>query len=99
MTTKQKITLDKLVKAAGKHYSDGLVELYHRMPFENHGDSLARFIALELEETFDPEADAQVQVHKAIHVLDVARKELTQAIEALEELATVLRERQPAEGA
>jgi hypothetical protein len=47
------------------------------------GDGLAEFIASELEETFDEEASDDKQLEEAIRVMEIARKDLRNVIEAL----------------
>ncbi len=76
--------LKKLIEAASEGYPDGLVERYFENPDENHGDSLAKFIAIELSETFDEDAlTDEDQVLAAIHQMRRARAELDSVISAL----------------
>jgi hypothetical protein len=51
------MTLLELISIVDKAYGpDGLVLLYHTHPDEPHGDTLAQFLALELEDTYDVDA-------------------------------------------
>jgi len=80
------LKLESLIEAASAGYPDGLVQQYYDEPEENHGDSLAKFIMIELSETFDEEAPDDDQVETAIHQLTRARNELETVIGYLEDL-------------
>ena len=54
----------------------------------NGGDSLARFIAIELNETFDKNATKDVQLNTAIYALCRAREQLQNVIHMLEQEGT-----------
>lgn len=77
------MTLDELIKIASNVYSDNLIEEYHRDPETNHGDLLAKFIAAELTETFDPEASSEEQLAEAHHVLYMAHHQLGIVVNAI----------------
>ncbi len=77
------MTLQELISVASSGYPDGLIEQYFEEPKGNHGDSLAKFIMLELSETFDAEATDEEQVLAAIHQMRRARDELDSVISAL----------------
>jgi len=81
--------INKLVKLAAKGYPDGLVMSYwdfkKRTWKENPeaGDSLARFIAIELAETFDRNASDSQQIDEAKRVLLSAAEQLEHVAQAL----------------
>lgn len=77
--------LTKLINIADKAYPDGLVGLYYRNPHRTHGDGMARFIATELSETFDPEETDLQQLERATHLLRVATRECEAVADALQE--------------
>lgn len=76
------MTLDDLIKIADEAYSShadmsaGLITAYHENPDGEHGDGLARFIAVELNETFDPDATTLEQLSEANRVMTVAMNQL-----------------------
>ncbi len=80
--------LAQLQKRASDGYGDGGTEEYFDPETGKHtpwhpGDSLAWFVAIEIEETFDPDADDDSQIATAAHALDNAMNELQRAIEGL----------------
>lgn len=77
------MTLDELIKIASSVYSDNLIEEYHKDPETHHGDLLAKFIAAELTETFDPEAASDEQLDEAHRVLDMAQHQLGIVVNAI----------------
>ena len=79
------MTLNEIIKVASDAYPDGLVELYHTNPSGNHGDGLARFIAVELKETYDAAASAGNQIYEAWRTMRLARAELDAVCDALED--------------
>src|SRR5512137_2491609 len=46
------LILDELIAIADEGYSDGLVLAYHEEPDGEHGDTLAKFVAVDLADTF-----------------------------------------------
>jgi hypothetical protein len=83
------ITLLQLIKAADRGYNqDDVIEMYHRHPKGKHGDELARFIARELQETYDPKASPEDQLQEAIRVIHVATNELDDVSRSLYQLRT-----------
>ena len=77
------------LKAANQGYPDGYLAEYYdtktgaRKP--GRGDTLAEFIVAELIDTFDPGATDDVQIGLATHVLERARTDLFDVIQALRE--------------
>lgn len=69
--------LKQLIKIASDYYDDDLILKYHNKPNDNHGDTLAEFIALELADTFDPNASNTQQLDEAVRVIDKAINQLT----------------------
>lgn len=74
--------LDELIEIANRGYPDDEIVSYHRGETET-GDGLAKFIAVELRETFDPKTADAAQIAEAIRALSVARNEIESVIEAL----------------
>lgn len=76
------MTLNELIKIADEAYSAGagmsagLVTAYHENPDKNHGDGLARFIAMELHDTYDPAATTRAQLLEVNRALSVAAHQL-----------------------
>ena len=57
-----------LIKAASKHYPDNYVLDVYKGLVE--GDGLAKFVATEISETYDPDSCSMDQVCEAIRVID-----------------------------
>ena len=81
------MTMGKLIKIVDKVYPDGLVGLYYKHPTEDHGDLLAKFIARELSETYDPRASELDQLVEANRVMNRAAMELDAVCAALDAAA------------
>jgi hypothetical protein len=80
------VTLKELVAIADEAYPDGLVGAYFEDPDGEHGDTLARFVARELEGTFSrEETDPAEQIATAQVAMLRAIKELEMVLEALDE--------------
>ena len=75
------MTLDELIAVASTDYPE--VGEYHRHPEENHGDTLAKFVAIELADTFDPTATDEDQREEAQQVMQSAIDDLQKVIDAL----------------
>lgn len=81
--------LNQLISRAASVYPDKFILEYWDMkakcPKENPngGDTLAQFIALELADTFDPEADDKEQVETAVRVMQSAANDIAAVMEAL----------------
>jgi len=71
------VELRELIKIADEAYDeDGLIMAYHEDPEGNHGDTLAKFIATELAETFEEGTGDVHQLDEAARVMDVALRQL-----------------------
>lgn len=77
------MTLDQLIAIADGAYPDGFVGMYHQEPDEQHGDTLAKFIAIELKDTFDSDLDDDIQIQEATRALETAVRELNGVVSAL----------------
>ena len=77
------MTLDELIRRVNEAYPDDLIEQYHRDPKGEHGDGLARFIAAEVRETFEPDSSDEYQLATAAQHLESAMNELAGVVEAL----------------
>lgn len=81
--------LNQLICKAASVYPDGFVLEYWDMKKERPkknpegGDTLAQFIARELADTYDSEADDRVQVETAVQVMQAAISNITAVIDAL----------------
>lgn len=76
--------LDELVDIVDAAYPDGYVRLYYDDPEGEHGDTLAKFIAVELKDTYDEDASTADQLEEAGRVMAVACDQLQGVIAALE---------------
>lgn len=85
------MNIDKLIEIADKGYSDSyLIQGYFQDPDGEHGDTLAEFIARELQETLDPEASDTDQLLTAMDQMEKAQTEISGVIQALDvALATI----------
>jgi len=68
--------LKDLIAIANKAYSDDMIKGYFENPKAKLGDDLAKFIAIELDETFDNGEPDQKQLEQAFNVMNKARNEL-----------------------
>jgi hypothetical protein len=68
--------LEQLIKIVDTAYPDGLVQQYYKDIDGKHGDGLAKFIVIELMETFDTKARTIDQLQKAEEVMRTATGEL-----------------------
>lgn len=83
--------LGQLVAAANDRYPDGFLSQYFDVAREKFltrgcGDTLARFIVVEMRDTFDPAATDAAQVDEAIRVLGQGQTDLESALRGLREL-------------
>lgn len=87
------MTIQQLICRAASTYPDAYVLQYFDLekgePKANPdgGDTLAQFIALEIAETFDPEADDGTQIATAIKAIQTAADDLGTVAHALSDLA------------
>ena len=86
------MTLNQLVCRAASVYPDTYVLNYWTLDKEepranpNAGDTLAEFVALELYESFDPEAGDDEQLATAVKVMQSAADDLQAVAHALANL-------------
>jgi hypothetical protein len=83
--------LGQLVAASNKSYPDQYLSQYFDVTGEKFltrgcGDTLARFIVVEIRDTFDPAATDAAQVDEAIRVLEQGQTDLESALRGLREL-------------
>ena len=81
------MTMEDLIKLADDAYDDGLVQEYFEDRDGQHGDTLAKFIAMELEDTFDPDLPTEKQIAEAIRLMTSAIRQLQDVVSAFEEAA------------
>ncbi len=79
--------LSEIIAIADRVYPDGLVQAYFEAPEGQHGDTLAKFIAVELREVYDAEAGSEEQLSEAVRAMRRAKDELENVLAALEEKA------------
>lgn len=93
------MTLNQLVCRAASAYPDAFVMEYwdalkgKPKPNPDGGDALAEFIALELSESFDPDASDDEQIATAVKLMQSAADDLASVAHAL---ANIGRERMAA---
>ncbi len=86
------MTLNQLVLRAASTYPDAAILLYwdldNEQPRKNPdgGDTLAEFVAFELAETFDPDADDGTQIATAVKAMQNAADEIGAVAHALSNL-------------
>ena len=82
--------LVELLNAANQGYPDGYLAEYYdtktgALKKLGSGDTLAKFIVLELIDTFDSKASDDSQIDEVTRVLESARRDLLGVIEALDD--------------
>jgi hypothetical protein len=91
MKRKKSVKIETLVEYADAGYSDdNILMQYLRDPRADHGDTLAKFVVLELAETFDPDATAEAQINEAVRVIRNAVSQLEGVLEKLHVLYHVV---------
>lgn len=91
MGTKNKLTATQLIRYVSKGYPDDFIyqncwDKRSSVPvadISECGDGLAGFLAQEIYETFDEDADKATQINTAIDVLERATNELNNCMLAL----------------
>jgi hypothetical protein len=83
--------LGQLIAASNSKYPDGFLSQYFDVTREKFltrgcGDGLARFIVVEIRDTFDGAASDAAQVDEAIRVLEQGQTDLESALRGLREL-------------
>jgi len=83
--------LGQLIAAANSKYPDEYLSQYFDVARDKFltrgcGDGLARFIVVEIRDTFDLAAMDEVQVDEAIRVLEQGQKDLESALRGLRSL-------------
>ena len=68
--------LKDIIKIASDAYSDGLIEQYFNTPSGDFGDSLAKFIAMEIKDTYDPAATDNKQLFEAYRVIESIKRQV-----------------------
>jgi len=83
------MTLLELQRIADQGYGDGSMTPYYNQTtgkpklYAKGGDTLARFVAIELAETFEPSASDENQLEEAQRVIEGAIADLDNALQAL----------------
>ena len=77
-----------LLNRANNGYDDGYLENYFDSQtgefVQGKGDTLAEFIVIELQETFEPKAPDEAQIDEAVRVMDMARRDIESVIQSLQ---------------
>lgn len=88
--SKNTLSLLNLLKLASTGYEDGWLDMYFKkrtgLPkrgLVRGGDTLARFIVIELAETFDEDLSQDEQIEEAQRALQMAIDDLQEVINAL----------------
>ena len=84
--------LEDILKIASEAYDEHdpqLVMWYHQDPLGNYGDGLAKFISVEIAETYDDTATDEAQLGEAIRVCSSAARQLEDVALALTKKAAV----------
>ncbi len=79
--------LKELLDIANQGYPDGWLQEYYDdegLIKEGSGDTLAKFIVVELTETYDPTLSDQDQCIQAVQVLLQAKQDLSDVLWAIE---------------
>ena len=77
------MTIEEIIGIADEAYPDGKVGAYFREPKRKHGDTLAEFVARELESTYAPCGPKRKQLAVASRAMKVAIRELQDVVHAL----------------
>jgi hypothetical protein len=81
------MTIKELLDLANTAYDSAYLEVYYDQNGnyrQGKGDTLAEFIVLELQETFDPKATKKKQLQEAARVIENARYQLQDLQDRLE---------------
>lgn len=77
---------EELIAKINDSYPDDRIALYAEDRDGAHGDTFARAIVIELEETFDPDASDEDQWRTALDAIDTAYREIGEVVERLHAL-------------
>ena len=78
----KKTPVPKLIHELDRVYGDGLIEAYWRDPAGHHGDTLAKFIVLEMRECVEFGKAIGIQAEVAALVLQKAERQLRGCVTA-----------------
>lgn len=86
------MTLNQLIVRAAIAYPEAAVldcwDMGRERPLKrDNGDTLALFVARELRDTFDPQAEEATQIATAVRAMQTAADELQRVAHALSDLA------------
>lgn len=84
--------INELIELVGEHYDDNFTDEYwnytnERFDPNGGGDGLAKFVVIEINDTFEPDATTDEQLEEAIRVMQAARNQLNDLIAGLEQAA------------
>ena len=77
---------ETLIEKINDAYPDDRIAMYAEDRDGPHGDTFARAIVIELEETFDPEASDDNQWETALDSMDTVVREIGDVRDRLQEL-------------
>lgn len=91
--------INEIIKIADAAYPDGVISCQwndktkqpRKVPLYGMGDTLARFIVIEIAETYDPKAGTQEQLRTAAHCIFRASTQCTDVEYALLDAAGSLK--------
>lgn len=81
------MTLNEVIGIADAAYDDGLVQASFEDPDGQHGDTLAKCIARELADAFEPDLPDEKQIAAAIRVMTTAIHQIEDVVGAFAEAA------------
>jgi len=79
----QSLSVANLIDAADDAYGDGLIRSYFDEPEGQHGDTLAKFITSELQDTYEEGQGSQVIIDEAVRAMDTAIRDVSSVRDAL----------------
>jgi len=85
------MTFDKLISIVSRAYDvhePDLVQRYYTDPDTDHGDTLAKFLVLDLQDVFDPSRDDENQLCSAVDAIGYAVQQLQSIIRELNNILT-----------
>ena len=78
------MTLDILMAIVSEAYPDALVWQCYKHPRKSCGDTLAKFIAIEIKETFNADKSDVEQLCEARRVMTMALDEINEVCDGLD---------------
>lgn len=80
------MTFMELIEKIDDSYPDGRIKAYAEDRDGAHGDTFARAIAIELEETFDADSSDEAQWETAFDAMETVQREIGDVVDRLRDL-------------